>query len=130
MNLTLTEERQNTSLGHVGHVLYLDPPEQVFPSHVAAHMQSISWAAMTMILTTNGYLIYFIFSKELTTFLDWLVIIESSLGFNQCFTVLVVGSRIRSLCLFSPFNAYFVGILNRLLNVGIVIYRCVFVLLW
>ena len=60
----------------------------------------------------------------------WLVIIESSLGFNQCFTVLVVGSRIRSLCLFSPFNAYFVGILNRLLNVGIVIYRCVFVLLW
>ena len=134
MNLTLTEERQNTSLGHVGHVLYLDPPEQVFPSHVATHMQSISWAAMTMILTTNGYLIYFIFSKELTTFLDWLVIFDSSLcitnGFTY-FTRYILGVSVIKkfgICYFLVFFAFFINISNRLLTIGIVAYRYVFVL--
>ena len=134
MNLTLTEERQNTSLGHVGHVLYLDPPEQVFPSHVATHMQSISWAAMTMILTTNGYLIYFNFGKELTIFLDWLVIFDSSLcitnGFTY-FTRYILGvSVIKKFgtCYFLVFFAFFINISNRLLTIGIVAYRYVFVL--
>ena len=93
-------------------------------------VQVLQWLSILLIVSSNGCLVNFILRQQNKTFLDWLVIIESSLGFNQCFTVLVVGSRIRSLCLFSPFNAYFVGILNRLLNVGIVIYRCVFVLLW
>ena len=56
--------------------------------------------------------------------------IDSCLGFNQCFSVLVVGSRIRSVCYFSVFNGYFIGILNRLLNIGIVVYRFVFVVFW
>ena len=93
-------------------------------------VQLVQWLSILLIVSSNGCLIYFILRQQNKTFLDWLVIIESSLGFNQCFTVLVVGSRIRSLCLFSPFNAYFVGILNRLLNVGIVIYRFVFVVCW
>ena len=93
-------------------------------------VQVLQWLSILLIVSSNGCLVYFILRQQSKTFLDWMVIIDSSLGFNQCFTVLVVGSRIRSLCLFSPFNAYFVGILNRLLNVGIVIYRCVFVLLW
>lgn len=134
MNFTVTDVRENTSLGHVGHVLYLDPPEHVFPSHVATHMQSISWAAMTMILTTNGYLIYFIFSKELTTFLDWLVIFDSSLcitnGFTY-FTRYILGvSVIKKFgtCYFLVFFAFFINISNRLLTIGIVAYRYVFVL--
>ena len=134
MNFTVTDVRENTSLGHVGHVLYLDPPEHVFPSHVATHMQSISWAAMTMILTTNGYLIYFIISKELTTFLDWLVIFDSSLcitnGFTY-FTRYILGvSVIKKFgtCYFLVFFAFFINISNRLLTIAIVAYRYVFVL--
>ena len=90
----------------------------------------MQWLSILLIVTSNSSLIYFILRQQSKTFLDWMVIIDSSLGFNQCFTVLVVGSRIQSLCYFSPFNCYFVGILNRLLNVGIVIYRFVFVVCW
>ena len=93
-------------------------------------VQLVQWFSILLIVTSNSSLIYFILRQQSKTFLDWMVIIDSSLGFNQCFTVLVVGSRIQSLCYFSPFNGYFVGILNRLLNVGIVIYRFVFVVCW
>ena len=76
-------------------------------------VQLVQWLSILLIVTSNGCLIYVIFRQQNKTFLDWLVIIESSLGFNQCFTVLVVGSWIRSL-----------------LNVGIVIYRFVSVVCW
>ena len=93
-------------------------------------VQLVQWLSILLIVTSNGCLIYFILQQQSKTFLDWIVIMDSCLGFNQCFSVLVVGSRIRSVCYFSVFNGYFMGILNRLLNIGIVVYRFVFVVCW
>ena len=76
-------------------------------------VQVVQWLSILLIVTSKACLVYFIFRQRSKTFLDWLVFIDSCLGFNQCFTVLVVGSRIRSL-----------------LNVGIVIYRFVSVVCW
>ena len=117
------EEEAVTKVTKIARVLRLSP------SPVQA-VQVVQWLAILLIVTSNSSLIYFILRQQSKTFLDWMVIIDCCLGFNQCFSVLVVGSRIRSFCYFSPFNGYFVSILNRLLNVGIVIYRFVFVVCW
>ena len=81
--------------------------------------------SIIMILSTNGYLLHFINIQPSKTFLDWMIFIDSILCISNI--IIVVGIGLRKFCFFLPFFGYFINIFNRLLTIGIVIYRYIFV---
>ena len=84
--------------------------------------------SIMMILVTNGYLLKFIMSQPTKTFLDWLVVLDTSLCISNIVTVTMIGQRINIFCHFISDFSFFINICNRLLTAGIVIYRYVFVI--
>ena len=79
-----------------------------------------------LILGTNVPVIMFILNQRSKTFLDWLIIFDCLLCLNNLFVVMLY---IRSsdfeaeFCIFRVFSTFFTNLCNRLLTVGIAIYR-------
>ena len=79
-----------------------------------------------LILATNGYLLQFIMKQPTKTFLDWMMILDTSLCISNIVIVIMIGQRI--FCYFIINFGFFINISNRLLTAGIVVYRYVFVM--
>ena len=93
--------------------------------HHSGH-QSASGLSYILIIFTNGYLLYFIIRRPMKTFLDWMMLFDCILC--VCNLATITAGNYKGLCYFIPFFTYFINLCNRLLSVGIVIYRYVFVI--
>ena len=90
------------------------------------------WLTCSLILMTNGPMIYFIMKQVSKTFLDWLVVFDCCL----CLSNIIVLIRLTNnsghdelrLCYFHVFFSFLANLCNKLLTVGIVIYRFTLVL--
>ena len=83
------------------------------------------------ILIINIPLLSKIFQKANFTFINKLITADCILCLSNCiilFNIALGGRKNSTICLMSPTFGYFVNILNRLLMIGIVVYRYVFVL--
>ena len=84
-----------------------------------------------LIITTNGSLLQFIIKQPTKTFLDWMIVLDIILCFGNIIGVfrLVIGNiEIIKWCNFLPFFLYFNSMSNKLLSIGIVVYRYNFLL--
>ena len=79
-----------------------------------------------LIVGTNVPMIMFILNQRSKTFLDWLIVFDCVLCLNNLFVVMLY---IRSsdfeaeFCIFRVFSTFFTNLCNRLLTVGIAMYR-------
>ena len=79
-----------------------------------------------LIIMTNGYLLHFIMKQAAKTFLDWMIVLDIILCFGNIVGLLrlVIGNKeIIKWCNFLPFFLYFISMCNKLLSIGIVVYR-------
>ena len=85
-------------------------------------------SSYVLIITIIGYLLHFIINQPNKTFLDWMMACDTLLcitnifGIGKIFTSLIEVQNVE-LCYFIPYFVFFNNICNRLLTVGIVIYR-------
>ena len=87
--------------------------------------------AIIFILLINIPLLNNIFQKANFTFINKLITADCILCISNCiilFNIVLGGKKNSTICLMSPTFGYFVNILRRLLTIGIVVYRYVFVL--
>ena len=92
-----------------------------------AGLQWLQWGSILLTLVTNGYMIHFITKQQSKTFLDWMIVFDSGLCINQCYSIAAIGSKLQDFCSFSAYNGFFVNLCNRLLTIGILLYRYFFV---
>ena len=83
-----------------------------------------------LILGSNLQIIIFIMNQGSKTFLDWLVIFDCILCLSNLRVVILLSnySDFVDFCIFHVFLSYFTNLCNRLLSLGIVIYRFTLVL--
>ena len=84
-----------------------------------------------LILGTNLPLIIFTVNQKSKTFLDWLIIFDCILCLLNLRTVIRLPNYSdydTAFCIFHVFFSYFTNLCNRLLSLGIVIYRFTLVL--
>ena len=87
--------------------------------------------AIVLILLVNIPVLIKVFQKTNLTFIDKLITADCILCLSNCiilFSIVLGKTKNSSICLVSPPFGYFVNISKRLLSIGIVIYRYVFVL--
>ena len=113
---------ENLIIDQIEHVVHYDDKNLV-NTHIFRACQLVS---VMLILTTNGYLLQFIMKQPTKTFLDWMMILDTSLCISNILTIVLIGQRI--FCHFISKFSFFINICNRLLTAGIVIYRYVFVM--
>ena len=110
--------------------------EHIFPrSNTNPTILLVSIAAYILILATNMSLIKFILSQSSKTFLDRMMVFDSILCICNVITIayimdeeyLKIGKDL-NLCYFLPYFVYFINLCNRLLTIGIVWYRYIFVI--
>ena len=106
--------------------------EHRFPRDISIQVQILSWISLVLINTSNGYLIHVI-KNRMKSLLDWLILMDSILCILNCIAIIRVGivgtsfsDKIPMCFLFSLFG-YFINVSNRLVTIGISIYRYVFV---
>ena len=95
----------------------------------------VSIVVCFLILATNISLITFILSQSSKTFLDMMMVFDSVLCICNVITIayivadeyLNIGKDL-NLCYFLPYFTYFTNLSNRLLTIGIVLYRYIFVI--
>ena len=125
--ITLTLNQNNDKVENV----VFDDIEHLFVDHSAdddldANIYlSISLIVYILIITTNGILLYFFINQPNKTFLDWMMVCDTLLCISNIFGIGNIYKVLQSVefCYFIPFFIYFTNICNRLLTVGIVIYR-------
>ena len=125
--ITLTLNQNNDKVENV----VFDDIEHLFVDHSAdddldANIYlSISLIVYILIITTNGNLLYFFINQPNKTFLDWMMVCDTLLCISNIFGIGNIYKVLQSVefCYFIPFFIYFTNICNRLLTVGIVIYR-------
>ena len=91
----------------------------------------IPLVAIALILLINIPVLSKVFQKTNFTFIDKLITADCILCLSNCiilFSIVLGKTKNSSICLVSPPFGYFVNISKRLLSIGIVIYRYVFVL--
>ena len=120
INLIIDNSSQILNITEIEH--YIDGQSQNSKDLTFKIFQVIS---VLIISSTNGYLLYFISSQPSKTFLDWMMFIDSILSISN--VIIIGGIGLRRFCFFLPFFGYFINVCNRLLTVGIVIYRYIFV---
>ena len=110
-------------------ILTLDDVEHIFPGSG----DDTSWLIMMrlmqgltcgLIIGTNGSMIKFIMSQGTKTFLDWLIVYDCCLCLSNIpVLVLLSDFVVQDFCAYHVFFAFFVNLSNKLLTIGIVIYR-------
>ena len=115
-----------------GNSIVIETIEHSLASTVNVYVRILSLISLVMIFFSNGYLIKVIM-KETVSVLDWMMIIDSFIGFfNSIRLVLNIlnGSGVLNnipLCIILNFFNYFINVCNKLLTIGIAVYRYVFV---
>ena len=66
-----------------------------------AGLQWLQWGSILLTLITNGYMIHFITKQQSKTFLDWMIVFDSGLCINQCYSIASIGSKLQHFCRFS-----------------------------
>ena len=83
-----------------------------------AGLQWLQWGSILLTLVTNGYMIHFITKQQSKTFLDWMIVFDSGLCINQCYSIASIGSKLQHFCRFSVSSrCFFVMIGERKLNI-------------
>ena len=128
MNL-LTEMFPITLKNNKSEILTVDNVEHVFPgpgddTSWLMLMRLMQGLTCALIIGTNGPMIKFIMSQGTKTFLDWLIVYDCFLCLSNI-PVLVLLSDVveHDFCAYHVFFAFFVNLSNKLLTLGIVIYR-------
>ena len=122
----------NISIGPFLNHIVIKTIEHNFPSSENIYVHILSWFSLILIYLTNGFLIYFIKKQASKTALDYMVMIDSILCI--CNSIQIINGVILHYeyfsyqCYFFPFFAFFISAINRLLDMGIVVYRYVHVL--
>ena len=95
----------------------------------------VSFVGYILILSTNSYLIKFILNQSTKTFLDWMMVFDSFLCICNIITIVYIIDeeyfkivKNLNLCYFLPYFTFFINLCNRLLTIGIVVYRYIFVI--
>ena len=101
------------------------------------HVQILSWISLILIYVSNGCLIDFILrQRKVKSALDWMILMDAILCIFNSIGIIRIGIFGSGsthhdnilLCVCFNFSVYFINISNRLLTIGIVLYRYVFVL--
>ena len=125
-NISISESSEDTI--HLESTEPWSPDTMSLPASMSGYFRTVQCVSILLILTTNGSLIFFIMKQLTRTFLDWMVVFDSVLCIINAQTIATIGFKFHSFCYLNIFVAYFVNIANRLLSLGIVLYRCVLVL--
>ena len=114
--------------------MIIDNIEHSFPKSNTLILEKIlSVITLILINTTNGGLIHVIMSKPKSA-LDWMMLIDSILCVLNSVIIIRQGIIVTThpdnvpLCVLFNFFDFFINISNRLLTIGIVVYRYVFVI--
>ena len=83
-----------------------------------------------LILGANVPIIIFIMNQGSKTFLDWLIIFDCSLCLSDLRIIILIlnYSDFVDFCIYHVFLTFYTSLCNRLLSLGIVIYRLILVL--
>ena len=83
-----------------------------------------------LILGANVPIIIFIMKQGSKTFLDWLIIFDCSLCLNDLRIIILIlnYSDFVDFCIYHVFLTFYTSLCNRLLSLGIAIYRVILVL--
>ena len=83
-----------------------------------------------LILGSNLQIIIFIMNQGSKTFLDWLIIFDCSLCLSDLRIIILIlnYSDFVDFCIYHVFLTFYTSLCNRLLSLGIVIYRLILVL--
>ena len=128
MNLH-TELFQITLKNNKSEILSVDNVEHVLPGSGDADTRLVLMRLMqgltcALIIGTNGPMIKFIMSQGTKTFLDWLIVYDCFLCLSNIpVLVLLSDDVVHDFCAYHVFFAFFVNLSNKLLTLGIVIYR-------
>ena len=113
--------------------MMIDNVEHHFPSSSTILERILSVITLILINTTNGGLIHVIKMKSKSA-LDWMMLMDSILCVLNSVVIIRQGIFVTThpdnvpICVFFNFFDYFINICNRLVTIGIVVYRYVFVL--
>ena len=97
-------------------------------------MRLAQFITCVLILGANVPIIIFIMNQGSKTFLDWLMVFDCFLCLTRLREVILIVSFLLNysnpldFCIFHTFIGYFTSLCNRLLSLGIVIYRSILVL--
>ena len=116
-------------------VQFIDTEHIFSKSNTDPTLLLVSIVGYFLILATNISLIKFILSQSSKTFLDMMMAFDSVLCICNVITIayivaeeyLKIGKDL-NLCYFLPYFTYFINLSNRLLTIGIVWYRYIFVI--
>ena len=99
-------------------------------------MRLAQFSTCGLILGANVQIIIYIMSQRSKTFLDWLIVFDCLLCLSNMHDVILIVTNLLNypdsasvdFCIFHIFLSYFKGLCNRLLSLGIAIYRFTLVL--
>ena len=116
-------------------VQFIDTEHIFSQSNTDLTLLYVSIVCCFLILATNISLIKFILSQSSKTFLDMMMVFDSVLCICNVITIayIVAGVYLNigkdlNLCYFLPYFNYFINVSNRMLTIGIVLYRYIFVI--
>ena len=112
-------------------ILTINEIEHSFQKEISTQVQILSWISLILINASNGYLIHVIKNK-MNSLLDWLILMDCILCIFNCITLIkhgIIGKSLENIpmCFFFNLNSYFINVSNKLVTIGISIYRYVFV---
>ena len=112
-------------------IITIDDIEHSFQGKTSTLAKILTWISLIFINAINGYLIHVIKNK-MNSLLDWLILMDCILCIFNCISLIKHGIFGKSLenipmCFFFNLNAYFINVSNKLVTIGISIYRYVFV---
>ena len=120
-------------LGNLSNIYKFDilDVNQVFEEEWTSSSKICAVLAIVLILIINIPLLKNIFQETNLTFINKLIAADCILCISNCiilFNIVLGKARHPIICFISPPFGYFVNIIKRLLSIGIVLYRYVFVL--
>ena len=69
-------------------ILTVETIEHKFPKDPPLYLYILVGLFCFLILTTNGYLLFFVFKQSSRSFLDWLMVLDSILCLGNCMTLI------------------------------------------
>ena len=120
----------NISIGPANiSVITIHNIEHFFQAEASILVKMIAWVSLILIILSNGYLIHVI-KNGMKSALDWLMLIDSFLAISNCIPIIRLGFLRHSaipFCFILTFFTYFTNVSNRLVTIGISIYRYILV---
>ena len=110
-------------------IITLDNIEHSFPGETSIQVKILTWISCILIILSNGYLIHII-KNQMKSTMDWLILMDSILCISSCIPIIrlgIFGPLSTPFCFKIIFFFYFTTVSDRLVTMGISIYRYVLV---